>query len=94
MKKQILLCLCTALLLNDGALARTVEVEVHGMTCAFCVDSLERKFKKMDSVENVQVSLKSKIVRLETDENLPTMDLIKQTIREAGFTPTRVTVQE
>ena len=73
------------------AFARTIEVEVYGMTCAFCVSSLERKFKKMDSVEKVQVSLKTKIVRLETDENLPTIETIRQAVLDAGFTPTKIT---
>lgn len=80
--------------LVDVAFARTVEVEVHGMTCAFCVDSLERKFREMDSVEKVQVSLKTKIVRLETDENLPTIESIKKAVLDAGFTPTSITVRE
>ncbi len=80
--------------LVDVAFARTVEVEVHGMTCAFCVDSLERKFREMDSVEKVQVSLKTKIVRLETNENLPTIESIKKAVLEAGFTPTSITVRE
>ena len=80
--------------LVDVAFARTIEVEVHGMTCAFCVDSLERKFREMDSVEKVQVSLKTKIVRLETDENLPTIESIKKAVLDAGFTPTSITVRE
>ena len=29
----------TSILLADASFARTVEVEVHGMTCAFCVAS-------------------------------------------------------
>ena len=94
MKQLFLLIMFSMLLLADAAFARTVEVEVHGMTCAFCVDSLERKFREMDSVEKVQVSLKAKIVRLETDENLPTIESIKKAVLDAGFTPTRITVQE
>ena len=91
MKRLPLLILCAAFSLAHVTYARTIEVEVHGMTCAFCVDSLERKFKKMDSVENVQVSLKTKTVRLETDENLPTIETIKQAVLDAGFTPTKIT---
>ena len=94
MKQLFIPILCSMVLLANAAFARTVEVEVHGMTCAFCVDSLERKFREMDSVEKVQVSLKAKIVRLETDENLPTIESIKKAVLDAGFTPTRITVQE
>lgn len=90
MKPLLLFTLCTTFLLADVAFARTIEVEVHGMTCPFCVDSLERKFKKMDAVDKVQVSLKMKTVRLETDENLPTIETIKQAVLDAGFTPTKI----
>lgn len=92
MKQLFILTLFFSLVLIPTAFARTVEVEVHGMTCAFCVDSLERKFGKMESVSEVQVSLKTKKVRLETDENLPGIDTIKQTILDAGFTPTKIEV--
>ncbi len=94
MKQLFLTIIFPIVLLADAAFARTVEIEVHGMTCAFCVDSLERKFREMDSVEKVQVSLKAKIVRLETDKNLPTIESIKEAVLDAGFTPTRITVQE
>lgn len=90
--KQRLATLFITLCLIQSASAKTVEVEVHGMTCAFCVDSLERTFTKMPSVSKVQVSLKMKKVRLETDENLPTIDTIKQAILDAGFTLTKVTI--
>jgi copper chaperone CopZ len=62
------------------------------MTCAFCVDSLERKFAKLDSVINIQVSMKMKKVRLETGPNQPSIETIKQTIVDAGFTPVNITV--
>jgi len=76
--------------LAPTAFARTVEVEVHGMTCAFCVDSLERKFGAMDSVSEVLVSLKTKKLRLETDENHPSVEIIRQTVLDAGFTPIKI----
>jgi len=90
MRQFFILTLFFSLVLFQTAFARTVEVDVHGMTCAFCVYSLERKFGKMDSVSKVQVSLKEKKLRLETDENYPSIETIKQTIIDAGFTPVRI----
>ena len=72
--------------------ARTVEVEVYGMTCAFCADNMTRKFERLESVSKVDVSLKVKKIRLETDDNLPSIDTINQTIIDAGFTPVKTTV--
>ena len=71
---------------------RTVEVDVHGMTCAFCVDSLERKFGEIMSIYKVDVSLKQKKIRLETDNTEPSIETIKQIVLDAGFTPINVFV--
>jgi periplasmic mercuric ion binding protein len=90
MRDLFILILFFSLVLAQTAFARTVEVEVHGMTCVFCVDSLERKFGKMESVYEVQVSLKTKKVRLKTDGNRPDFQTIEQTILDAGFTPIKI----
>lgn len=79
-------------LITQAVNARTVEIDVYGMTCAFCVDSLERKFGKMEHVSKVEVSLKNKKIRLETDNTLPTVETIKQTVLDTGFTPVKVKV--
>jgi copper chaperone CopZ len=92
MKQLLLVTLLSLFMSLQITYARTIEIEVHGMTCPFCVDSLERKFNKMKSVSKVDVSLKLKKVRLETDENLPSLETIKQSVLDAGFTPTKITV--
>ena len=81
-----------ATLISQVASARTIEIDVHGMTCAFCVDSLERKFGEMKSISKVEVSLKTTKIRLVTDDTLPTLEAIKQTVLDTGFTPIRITV--
>ena len=90
MRKLFIPILFFSLVMIPTAFARTVEVEVHGMTCAFCVDSLERKFGEMESVSEVRVSLKTKKVRLETDGNRPDFQTIEQTVLDAGFTPIKI----
>lgn len=93
MKRLLMLALLFSIVIKIQTVsARTIEVEVYGMTCAFCVDSLERKFGKMESVSRIEVSMKMKIIRLQSDEDLPTEETIKQTILDAGFTPIRITV--
>lgn len=79
---------------NQLVHSRTLVIDVHGMTCAFCVDSLERKFGKMESISKVEVSLKLKQVRLETVGQLPSLDTVKQTVLDAGFTPVKITEQQ
>jgi len=92
MRKLLIIGLFVGLFLEQG-MARTIEVEVHGMTCSFCVDALQRKFKKVPHVTDVKVSLKLKKMRLETDDdNNPSIEEVKQTVLDSGFTPVKVEV--
>ena len=92
MKPFLFVSLFLTALIAQNANARTVEIDVYGMTCAFCVDSLERKFDKMESVSKVEVSLKNKKIRLETDDKQPSIEVIKQTVLDTGFTPVKIKV--
>ena len=94
LKQLIVTSILAAILSSGWVQARTVEVEVHGMTCAFCVENLERKFGKMPTVQQVDVSLKQKKLRLQTDANEPSLEVIKQAILDAGFTPVKVIVTD
>lgn len=94
MNRLLLIAFTITLFAIQNVYARTIIIDVYGMTCAFCVDSLERKFGKIPTVSKVEVSLKHKKIRLETDDKLPTIETIKQTVLDAGFTPVKVTVQD
>ncbi|MDX8379958.1 MAG: cation transporter [Gallionella sp.] len=91
MKKLLMIALAMGLGIIHSVYARTIEIEVYGMTCPFCVDSLERKFGKMQSVSKVEVSLKQKKIRLVTDKTRPSIKTIKQAVLDAGFTPVKIT---
>jgi copper chaperone CopZ len=69
-----------------------IEVDVHGMTCAFCVDAVQRNLGKLPDVKTVQVSLESSKVRIESSEDHLDVDRVKQTILDSGFTPVSVQV--
>ena len=71
--------------------AEQIEIDVHGMTCAFCVDSLQRNLGKLPDVESAVVSLKHKKVRIETAGDSVDLERIKQTVLDSGFTPVKVT---
>ena len=86
-----ILIIATLLGLMQPALARTLEIEVYGMTCAFCVDSLQRSFNKNEDVKKVDVSLEQKKVRLQTKGDLPSLETIRQMVLDAGFTPVKIT---
>ncbi len=71
--------------------AGQIEIDVHGMTCAFCVDSLQRNLGKLPDVKSIEVSLKHKKVRIETAGDSVDIERIKQTVLDSGFTPVKVT---
>lgn len=92
MKSILFLSIFILLVLVQSVKAKTVEIDVHGMTCALCVDTLNRKFNKMEGVSKVEVSMKLKKVRLETKADAPKIEVIKQVVLDAGFTPVKITV--
>ncbi|KGJ91672.1 heavy-metal-associated domain-containing protein [Colwellia psychrerythraea] len=92
MKNFLLLALLITVALSFSANAKTIEIEVHGMTCALCVDTLNRKFNKMAGISKVKVNIKMKTLRLETASTSPAIAMIKQAILDAGFMPIKVTI--
>ena len=61
-------------------------VTVHGMVCAFCSNSLEKKFKKEEAIDQVKVDLTSKKVSVlfKKGQSIENKKL-KEIITSAGF---------
>jgi len=65
-----------------------VEIDVNGMTCAFCVEGLHKSLLKVPGVEIAEVSLKLNRARIEMgSKHKPDIEAIKRAIVNAGFTP-------
>ena len=65
-----------------------LEIDVAGMTCAFCAYGVEKNLGKLSGVEQVQVSLESKKARIVMKPGeTPDETIIRDIIRDAGFTP-------
>lgn len=82
------------LIFTTVASAETIEVDVQGLTCAFCVDSLQRQLKKRPDIEQVEVSLKTRKVRIVSSEEEVDLDEIKRIVIDSGFTPTAIRAVE
>jgi copper chaperone CopZ len=93
MKKFIFSLLLLGLVSVQTSQARTIDIDIQGMTCAFCADSLNRHFNSMKSISKVDVSLSLKKVHLETEANSPKLETIKEIIINSGFTPINVVVK-
>ena len=89
--RKIMVTVIGLLFLSGAVLAdpqEVLEIDIDGMTCAFCVYGVEKNLGKLPGVEQVQVSLESNKARIvmragETADET----LIRETIRDAGFTP-------
>ena len=90
MKQSLLMASMITSLWTTIAFAEQIEIDIHGMTCAFCVDSLQRNLGKLPDVESARVSLKLKKVRIETRGNMTDIERIRQTILDTGFTPVKI----
>lgn len=95
MKKSVLVLL--GLLMTTAAWAdsaQVVELDIKGMTCPFCVYSVEKNLGKLPGVEQAQVSLERKQARVIMRPGAKAdIERIKKTVLDAGFTPESATVR-
>lgn len=63
-----------------------IVVTVNGMVCDFCAQSLEKVFKKEESVNGIDVSLDDQTVTVDTKEGQTLSDeKIKELIEWGGY---------
>ncbi len=64
----------------------SLQLKIGGMSCSFCVSTIEKAYRRMAGVRNVHVSLahEEALVRYEPGEITP--EKIRETLRQIGFT--------
>jgi copper chaperone len=60
-----------------------VTLQVNGMSCQHCVNSVEKALKEIGA--SGQVDLKANSVKVEYDENKLSLDTVKEAIEEQGY---------
>ena len=60
-------------------------LKVEGMTCQHCVQTVSETVGKMAGIQKGEVNLEQKLVNVEFEESLSTIDDISAQIVEAGF---------
>ena len=74
-----------------GADETVLEIDIDGMTCPFCVYSLEKELGKLSEVQQVLISLKSNKARLILKEGAHIdFDTLREVVLTAGYTPGEV----
>ena len=90
-KMKILQIALTALFLLGSiqayAAGTQYEIQVNGLACPFCAYSIEKKFSKIDGVQNVNVELEAGKVFVDTADGVQlTEPQMIKLFKEAGFT--------
>ena len=78
------------ILLALPAQADTVEVDILGMSCSFCVEGLQVELSQLPDVAQVDVSLKNKKVRIISKGESLDLDRVRSAIIDAGYTPSEI----
>ncbi len=69
------------------ASAKTIEMDVNGLVCAFCAQGIEKALKALPATQAVFVSLEDRIVAVELKEHTDIDDAkLRKAITDAGYT--------
>ncbi|MBG9565374.1 copper chaperone CopZ [Brevibacillus agri] len=63
----------------------TVTLNVQGMSCNHCVNSIEGALNKLEGVQSARVSLADNQVTVTFDESAVSLDKVKETIEDQGY---------
>lgn len=89
MKKLItVLALSAALSAPAWAATQTVTLSVTGMTCAACPITIKKALKKVEGVENIEVSLEKKEALVTFDDAKTTVEALLEATKNAGYPST------
>lgn len=83
--------LAMTLLAGVPASAETIKARVSGLVCAYCVQGIEKAFKKLDAVEHIAVDLDNGLVTIHTKaKGDVTDDTVKTLVTDAGYSLTAI----
>ncbi|MEZ9233301.1 copper-translocating P-type ATPase [Vibrio amylolyticus] len=70
----------------EPAVTEAIHLLISGMTCASCVSSVEKAFRTLPEVKNVQINLAEQSAIIEVGQSTPsTLENILQSAKEAGY---------
>lgn len=91
MKSIRLITLSLLLAFAGLAQARSIEVEVNGLVCAFCAQGIQKSLKKFPATEEVFVSLEHRLVAVQLKDGQDIADeALRTAITDAGYTTVNI----
>ncbi len=86
----IILILGIFIRLSSGAPAK-VQVKLDGLVCTFCAYNLEKKLKRVESVEGLKILVNAGIADLKIKEGKSIdIDGLIKAVKDGGFTPREI----
>ena len=86
LSKKIMLAIAL-LCASAAATARTIEMNVNGLVCAFCAQGIEKTLKGFPQATGVFVSLENRIVAVALKDGTDIDDAtLRKAITDAGYT--------
>ena len=61
------------------------DIQVEGMTCGHCVETVTQAVNSLEGINQVSVDLDQKLVRVDFDESRTNLDTVASKITEVGF---------
>lgn len=92
--KKIISIFCLSFFYLSGFFAQTgVSMQVDGMSCGYCVNSVSKALKSSKELENINVDLQGGKVSFQVKKGKkPDVEAYKQLITKAGYKPGEVTL--
>jgi copper chaperone CopZ len=86
MKTLKTLLFAALLALAPTAFAKTIEMDVNGLVCAFCAQGIEKTMKGFDATADVFVSLENRLVAVQLKDGSDIADAeLSKAITDAGY---------
>lgn len=77
---------------NKTGLTGNLKIEVDGLSCPFCAYGLEKNLKDVENIKDIKIDVENAFVLLSISEGKGIdEDLIRKSIKNAGFTPRKIT---
>ena len=71
----------------------SIQLDITGMKCGGCVNTVENILKNSDGVENVSVNLLTKSAYFEINTPVPNIDEVLANLEQSGF-PSKIYIND
>ena len=90
--KTIITTIALIFAMNFAMAQQKVTVEVDGMGCAFCAYGLEKQFKKLDGIADINIKFEDALLTFTIGSI--TEEQVIATVKKAGYKAVKVTIEE